>query len=436
MLIGIWGTFSFIVAVFAAALLVGFKMPRRKYFILRAIISCVIIWLISFGYEELLAAQALEPVVRLAFRTLNSFLVFVLTSVSMKLCFECNIWAALFCGTAGYCMQHISRRVYDFLPLLVDPVPSIGVEIPVLTVITISVYSLVYFLGVRKNEYNGIMTDNKVQIIVALMVALMTIFLNSFAGMSAVQLGALDLRIYIFIFSMVSSALALFVEFGLLSKKNAEIERDTLKQLMYQEREQYIIEKTMIDVINVKCHDLKHQLSALEGRIDSGELEKIKTAVDIYDSVFKTGNNALDVVLTTKSMLCENKNIKLTCMANGNKLSFMSDADIYSMFGNILDNAIDAVDRFEDPDKRLICLTITAKNNFVFIHTENYFSEELVFVDGLPQTTKKDRAYHGFGMRSIRLLTQKYNGDCDVKTNGGVFILDIMLPAVILNKSA
>ena len=118
---------------------------------------------------------------------------------------------------------------------------------------------------VRKNDYDGIMTDNKIQISVAFCVVSVTIFLNSFASRAANSAGADGVTIYIRIFSIITAALSLFVEFGLLQKRNVEVERDTLKKIMYQEREHYVFEKSLIDTINMKCHDLKHQLSGFGG---------------------------------------------------------------------------------------------------------------------------------------------------------------------------
>jgi len=106
----------------------------------------------------------------------------------------------------------------------------------------------------------------------------------------------------------------------------------------------------------------------------------------------------------------------------------MEDSDIYSLFGNILDNAIDAVSRIDDPEKRMISLTVSDRNGLLLIEEENFCHSPLVFEDGLPITTKSNRDYHGFGMQSIRLLTEKYKGSLKVKQDEGVFRLSIMLP--------
>ena len=64
----------------------------------------------------------------------------------------------------------------------------------------------------------------------------------------------------------------------------------------------------------------------------------------------------------------------------------------------------------------------------VSAHFENYYAGELDFDDGLPLTTKSDKRYHGFGMKSIKMLAEKYGGYVSVKAEDGVFNLNILLP--------
>ena len=188
------------------------------------------------------------------------------------------------------------------------------------------------------------------------------------------------------------------------------------------------MEKTVIDTINIKCHDLKHQLMVLDGKIPDSELVKLKDAVDVYDSIFKTDNKALDVVLTMKNLMCENKDINFTCIANGGILSFISETDIYSLFGNILDNSIEACDKVKEKEKRLISMTIQERQGCVVIENKNYFAETPVMVNGVPQTTKSNTKYHGFGIPSIKMLVEKYNGEMKISIKEDIFTMKIVFP--------
>ena len=77
-------------------------------------------------------------------------------------------------------------------------------------------------------------------------------------------------------------------------------------------------------------------------------------AIMIYDTRIDTGNKALNTVLMEKGLYCQSHDIQLTCMPSGDSLDFMQVADIYALFGNALDNAINATMELNDPSKRVI----------------------------------------------------------------------------------
>ncbi len=106
----------------------------------------------------------------------------------------------------------------------------------------------------------------------------------------------------------------------------------------------------------------------------------------------------------------------------------MDTLDIYALFGNILDNGIESVREEEDPEKRILNLHVLRRAQILHIHGDNYCGREVVFQDGLPLTDKKDREYHGFGVKSIRHIAEKYGGEMVVKQEKERFILDILVP--------
>ena len=148
----------------------------------------------------------------------------------------------------------------------------------------------------------------------------------------------------------------------------------------------------------------------------------------IYDSMVETGNSTIDTVLTEKSLICERSQIVLTCIADGKCLDFMDTIDLYTIFGNLLDNAIECVRELEDPRKRIISISIFSRANFVFIQCENYYERELVLVNGLPKSTKAPDGFHGFGINGIRQAAEKYDGFITLDTANHIFSLRITIP--------
>ena len=136
----------------------------------------------------------------------------------------------------------------------------------------------------------------------------------------------------------------------------------------------------------------------------------------------------LDTILTTKSLQCQNQGISLTCVADGQALDFMNPMDISALFGNALDNAIEGVKKLSDPEKRLIHVSVAKQKNFLRIRVENCYVGELQYENGVLATTKQDKQYHGFGMKSMKQIVEKYNGSMTVNTKDGWFELRILFP--------
>ena len=79
--------------------------------------------------------------------------------------------------------------------------------------------------------------------------------------------------------------------------------------MLTQSSKQYQIAKQNMEQVNIKCHDLRHQIRLFRGagRIDESVLKEMEQAVDAYDTTVKTGNPALDVLLTEKNQICRSK---------------------------------------------------------------------------------------------------------------------------------
>ncbi|HWT76752.1 MAG TPA: ATP-binding protein [Mobilitalea sp.] len=214
-------------------------------------------------------------------------------------------------------------------------------------------------------------------------------------------------------------------------KQALQQELNYIRQLWHYQQEQFETSQSNIELINRKCHNLKHQIAAL---CDMNEVERaqqiceLERSVRIYDAAVKTGNTVLDTVLTEKSLYCEEHQINMTCMADGRKLGFINMVDLYTMFGNALDNAIESVSKLEDKEKRIIQVSIFPENELLMIRIRNYCEENYLLQKGLPDTTKQDKKYHGFGLKSIQYTAEKYNGSISVLSQDNYFLLQILIP--------
>lgn len=209
-------------------------------------------------------------------------------------------------------------------------------------------------------------------------------------------------------------------------------ELDSIHNVLQNQYAQYRQSRESIDVINRKYHDLKHQIAALRAENDSARrnewLDEMEEDIKAYEAQNKTGNPVLDTVLTSKSLYCQKHGINLTCVADGTKLGFMDVRDICTIFGNAMDNAIECELRIPDKTKRLIHVTVAVQRGFLLLRFENYYEGYLEFEEGLPVTTKQEKNYHGFGIKSIRYTAQKYNGSVKINTDDNWFEMKVLIP--------
>ena len=212
-------------------------------------------------------------------------------------------------------------------------------------------------------------------------------------------------------------------------------ELDSIQNILQNQYVQYRQSRESIEVINHKYHDLKHQIAVLRAEPDaarrSAYLDGMEEEIRDYEAQNKTGNSVLDTVLTGKSLYCARHGIELTCVADGARLAFMDVRDICTIFGNILDNAIECELGIKDKSKRLVHMAVYAKKDFLVIRCENYCPTRLEFLDGLPVSTKQDKAYHGYGIKSIRHAAEKYGGAVTIHERDDWFEISAMIPLAV-----
>lgn len=232
--------------------------------------------------------------------------------------------------------------------------------------------------------------------------------------------------------SQMMCIIILYLQNELFKKSDIKQELAIMNLLWKKEQEQYKLTTDNIALINQRSHDLKHQIKAL--RHASREefdkyLDEMEDSVLIYDAIVKTGNEVLDTILTEKSLYCKDKGIQVSCVADGSQMSFINTVDLYALLGNALDNAIEAVEKFEEIEKRQIDVIVYRQQNFLVINVINPISEELVYdEEELPITTKGDKKLHGFGLRSMRHIVWKYDGFLNINEEDGCFSMKVLMP--------
>lgn len=229
----------------------------------------------------------------------------------------------------------------------------------------------------------------------------------------------------------------------IISRSSAEqelslqLELDINKRLQEAREQQYQIAVQNQADLNKKCHDMKHYIAYLRQEQVTEKSDRIindlAQTVEEFDNRIRTGNPVLDTILTQEHALCRQNQIEFRCVADGALLEYIDHLDLYVLFGNIMDNSIEYVRNYQEPEKRLISLSVFCRHNMIGIKEENFCDKEPELRDGLPITSKSDAGNHGFGLRSVRSIAEKYGGYMTVQYENGLFTISVLLPREMPN---
>lgn len=416
------GNLYFVLELLIAELIFLYPTPKRSKFPLRFIGAISIAVLISCLFPSNI--NGIFPVLQLLLR---SFCIFAFSVTAMLFCFRLPMWNLLSLCIAGYCVQHIAYRLSDILrqiSILADVVPSMGHRRSLEILCMVIVYIFCFITYGRYSARHECWRNNDFRLnAITMLILFLCIVVSRTSRLFDNARPSISSSIY----CIICCLLALFIQFHLHRMIIFNNERLVMERLWQEERKQYTISKNVIEDINIKVHDLRHKLTTYQRYLPQEEIDSLAHHIDIYDGAIHTGNEALDVLMTEKSHTCKQLGIHFSCLGPGKLLSFMRTMDIYSLFGNAVDNAIEAVEKLPE-EKRFIELSIEQRGAFVFASVVNYFDGQLELRDGLPQTTKTDHpGYHGFGIKSMKRIAERYQGGVSVAVNDDCFFLNIYL---------
>lgn len=409
-------------------LLFAYPLQRRRFFAVRFAGGLCICLVMAQMARALWTLQL--NTLEIGFGRFSCILlVYLLLVLLTWFCYEESIWTALFVASSGYSVQDIGGSVKTLLKVFPITGSLAGDPLGVLLIDTLcygGIYLLLFFTFKPFVRHRNENFDNKIKAAFSFGVLVLCI------GMARITQDNLDrnamAQLSESIYAIMCDILILLLQFGVMEQAKLSRNVDDMRHMLQKQRDQYEAGKSSMDLVNEKYHDLKALLRGFRGQISMPQMQKLEKRVQEYDLYMHTGNAALDVILTERRTLCARRGIQFTCLIQGADLSFVEELDLYTLFGNALDNAIEAVSQLPEGEEKFISLTSRREGNMVTVHIENPFSGELEFSNGLP-SSKRDSRYHGFGMRSMERIVHEYGGVLAVQQRGDIFCLDILLMA-------
>lgn len=414
---------------FAAELLLGemiflYPVPKRKLFPARLIAALTVVLTLSGFIPRISGDQ---------WRILSDLMrfigIFVGSVVMYGTCFRIKLSMLVSMCVAGYAVQHLAYNTAWLLRQLPAVAGSAFAgccggrlyEVALILIMyVIAVLTIGRFSARHECYRNSDMRFNYLSLTIMFICVGLTRFSRLFGDGSMTATDKL--------YSIVCCVLALYVQFMLHKLFIIEHENRTMELMRQEERKQYEISRNATESLNIKLHDLRHMLAERHIDLTQEEADNLRRDISNYDSSIQTGHETLNVLLTEKNLRCRRMGIRLSCAGDYSVLSFMKKMDVYSLFGNAVDNAIEAVSKLNHPEKKLIDVSIEERGDMYFIGVTNYYDGILYMEDGIPQTSKADEpGYHGYGIKSMRLIAAKYMGEVAISANEELFSLNIYL---------
>lgn len=183
-----------------------------------------------------------------------------------------------------------------------------------------------------------------------------------------------------------------------------------------------------------ELHDMKQRWTIVNDAIATGKyeiagknLEDIRYAISMAQmkNYIYTGYSSLDILINNKKRLAENDNIKFEVAISDIKIP-MPESELCILLGNLLDNAIEAARQVVD-EERFVKVFIYSKNKMFFIVSENNCCIAPVKVNERYITSKRDVDEHGFGLLSIKEISERYGGEVNIESDQNRFRITISI---------
>lgn len=228
------------------------------------------------------------------------------------------------------------------------------------------------------------------------------------------------------IFSVVLLIAVLFYRVNSQYEMEKEIVRLKTDQAEILERDYQALRRTYAD--NAKLyHDLHNHIEAIYQCLSQGDIqeamrycEDLRTPVREISQTVWTGDKAIDYLISSKMALAEQENIKTTANIEYPHNTNIRSVDLTTILGNLLDNALEAAETAPD-SLRFLNLTVRRINAMLIIKVENGYGEAPTQKDENLLTSKTDKAFHGWGLKSVQTAAERYDGTINTEYKDGIF---------------
>ncbi|MBD5096731.1 MAG: GHKL domain-containing protein [Lachnospiraceae bacterium] len=240
----------------------------------------------------------------------------------------------------------------------------------------------------------------------------------------------LSLSIVCGAFLLVNIIISYLIDDLVNSSKNA-LENQVLRDQMRAYEREIILQNEKVEILRSFRHDMKHHFSEISALASVGDTKQIKKYVSNMDDNLKettmlvdSGNTGLDTVLNYMLQRAVDKDIPVNVRVAVPEELELSAYDMNIILGNLIENAIEAQKEVNAPG---IDLIISYSKDSLIIELSNTYSHKVRFKEGLPVTTKRPASEHGYGIRNVRKVLDKYTNTLDFDCSDDRFTVRILM---------
>ena len=347
-------------------------------------------------------------------------------------------------GTAAVALTYKGKKSFKIYAIVIsmalhtlceDFVVSVIIALNIENIFVIGIvasdllfYMIVLIMSKVSNLRSGIHIPVQEWIIV-IGVPSLTIFISMIVlglrdSYSMVAIGEVALVVVnIFVFFMLNKIQSMYAK---------QLEYSVIEQQKDAYENQLTLSRVSEERISSLRHDMKNHFIAIRELAKEADCESIKTYVNGLNDELKdtkkivsTGDSFIESFLNLKLGEAKSKGAEIHTNITISKQSFVLPKDMSIIIGNLLDNAITAIENCSG--KKV--LKVIAKQNIgnMFLCIENSFDNEVHVKDGIFISTKKDRNRHGIGIENVKRVIKNYNGKIIFDTKGDMFIVKVIL---------
>ncbi|MBQ8133062.1 MAG: GHKL domain-containing protein [Clostridia bacterium] len=235
---------------------------------------------------------------------------------------------------------------------------------------------------------------------------------------------------FVIIIVLLFFALPVMIVYSMTNKHIKNQAENYEKQINAQSEHYALLSESNFELRRFR-HDYKNMCIGLSKLISEGKndealkmLEKQNLDISPSLTLFDTGNGIVDALLTDKQKQADKINTRIS-FEGGIPSDAMKPTDLCVIFGNTLDNAIEACQKIETTDEKIISVSCFCRSGFVFIRISNPVAQKVRLSGHIPETTKTDKNHHGLGLYSLDKIVRQYDGEVSFECDDKEFCVSV-----------